>query len=240
MPRVQAPDPTPRALATALDGPGGRGAKRAYRGEARAEKKQQTQARVLEAALQLFSELGFEAASVRDIAQRAGVSHAAIRLHYGTKEELWKASVVFLFRRMGEQTPLPDMQVALENPRQALENVVRGYVSYCARHPEHVRMMVQESIRDSSRLSWMARNFIGPAHEGLQPLLKAAIRDNVLPDVPLTSLTYIVAGAAQTISMLAAEAKIIYGLDTLHPSVVKQHSDAIIKVFFRDETSNEG
>ncbi|RCV54718.1 TetR/AcrR family transcriptional regulator [Marinitenerispora sediminis] len=48
-------------------------------------------ARLRMAALRLFAERGFEAASTRAIAAEAGVSHALLRHHFGSKEGLRRA-----------------------------------------------------------------------------------------------------------------------------------------------------
>ncbi len=45
-------------------------------------------ARIRSAALDLFSERGFEGASIRDVAKRAGVSPGLVQHHFGTKERL--------------------------------------------------------------------------------------------------------------------------------------------------------
>ncbi len=129
-------------------------AKRTYRGERREEQKRLTHGRVLEAALELFAERGFEAASLRDIATKAGVSHAVIRLHFGNKAQLWQQTVDFLFRRMqSEMRPMPGDPDYAEGAA-GLELFVRRYVAYCARHPEHARLMLMESMHDSEQLRY--------------------------------------------------------------------------------------
>lgn len=51
-----------------------------------------TRARLLQAALQLFSEKGFAQTSVRAIAQAAGTNVAAIAYHFGDKAQLYSAT----------------------------------------------------------------------------------------------------------------------------------------------------
>jgi AcrR family transcriptional regulator len=47
-----------------------------------------TRARILRAALEIFATRGFEAASLREITDKAGVNVAAIHYHFGTREVL--------------------------------------------------------------------------------------------------------------------------------------------------------
>lgn len=52
-----------------------------------------TRGRILEAALELFAASGFEGASTRTIAERAGVNLPAIQYYFGSKEGLYRAVV---------------------------------------------------------------------------------------------------------------------------------------------------
>jgi len=50
-----------------------------------------TTAAILDAAEELFHERGYEAVTVRDIAEQAGVSHALVHQYAGSKEDLFRA-----------------------------------------------------------------------------------------------------------------------------------------------------
>ena len=52
----------------------------------------QARARLLHAALRLFAENGFAKASIRDIAQAAGVNPASISYYFGDKNGLYRAA----------------------------------------------------------------------------------------------------------------------------------------------------
>jgi len=50
-------------------------------------------AAILEAALAAFAERGYARATMRDIAQRAGITHGLVQRHFGSKEALFLAAV---------------------------------------------------------------------------------------------------------------------------------------------------
>src|SRR6185437_7914691 len=61
---------------------------RPYRSERRREQAEQTRERVLGAAVRVFTDRGFEAATVAAIAEQAGVSPETIYARFGTKKAL--------------------------------------------------------------------------------------------------------------------------------------------------------
>lgn len=197
----------------------------------RARQKAETRANILQCALDAFAEKGFDGASVRDIAAMAGVNHGLIRHHFQDKDRLWKAAVDFLFARLKEELALP----AGETERDGIDGLsdwIRRYVRYCARHPEHARIMVQESIRDSERLKWAVDRHIRPSHERMLPVTKHFIRKGVYPDADPVLLTYILVAASQTVFMLGHEIREVHGMDVTNPDLVDQHAETIIQLFF--------
>ena len=54
---------------------------------------EETRARILDAALELFAASGFDGASTRTIAEQAGVNLPAIQYYFGSKEGLYRAVV---------------------------------------------------------------------------------------------------------------------------------------------------
>lgn len=189
-------------------------------------------AELLETALELFSLRGFDAVSVREIADAAGSNHAMIRYYFGNKEALWKASVGFLFERLLREVPLPSPEAGPPS-LDLLRSWVRSYIRYCARYPQHARLMVQEATRSSERMQWMAQTFIRPGHDKVLAWLErvpqwADRRQGVDPALWL----YMVSALSQAPYLLTAEIRAAHGIDPMQPEMIDAHCEAVVRLLY--------
>jgi AcrR family transcriptional regulator len=191
-----------------------------------------TKQRILDCALNVFSEHGFDGTTLRDVAADAGVNHAMIRYYYSTKEQLWRAAVTHMFQRIDNEIDYSAEFLEALPTELGFKEFVRRYVRYCARHPEHARLMVQESIRGGQRLKWAVDEFIRPKHKLLAPAILALVEAGKLPDVSPMSLIYIFVAASQVPYMLAAEMELVFGADMRSSQAVEAHADAVVAILF--------
>ncbi|WP_245863870.1 TetR/AcrR family transcriptional regulator [Caulobacter mirabilis] len=201
---------------------------------ARVRQKEATRAAILQAALEEFSERGFDGASTRDIAAKASVHHALIKYHFNSKDELWRAAVTFLFERQASDLTLPGPDDPRYPDRRAYAaEIIRQVVLYSARHPEHARLMVQETCRDSERFHWAADTFIKRTSQAAGAFIRLLQRDGILPAASVPALTYIFVGASQLFYTLAPEVRRVWGIDPSDPDVIEDHVKALIAVMVR-------
>lgn len=121
-----------------------------------------TKQKLLDAALDAFSENGFKGTSTRDIAARAGVHHPLITYHFSNKDRLWRSAVKHVFGEF-----IADLQKAQQEheddcPKARFAAMIRIYVHYAARHPALHKIILQESSFPSDRLDWLSENFLRP------------------------------------------------------------------------------
>lgn len=195
-----------------------------------------TRTAILEAALSSFAEHGFAGSSTRSIAALGQVHHALIKYHFKNKETLWRAAVTFLFdRQAAELTPSVSQVTAAtaRGRRTFAREALRRYVQYCARHPEHARLMVQESVRDTPRLRWAADTYISGTAKAALNFVRVLKKEKVLPDVSDVALIYIIVGAAQLFYTLAPEVRYVWKVDPADPEVIESHIEAVLAVFLR-------
>ncbi|WP_295891317.1 TetR/AcrR family transcriptional regulator [uncultured Vibrio sp.] len=88
-------------------------------GRRSAQDAEQTKCDILRVAAGLFCELGYERVSLRNISEKAGVSHSLIRHHFGSKDKIWYAISdglhMYMERYMGEiVSNIPDNAKANE------------------------------------------------------------------------------------------------------------------------------
>ncbi|MBP7338102.1 TetR/AcrR family transcriptional regulator [Niveispirillum sp.] len=190
---------------------------------------------ILGAAVTEFSEKGFLGTTTRDIASRAGVNHGMVTYYFKSKEALWREATRLIFGRLAaevmEGVEIPTTRQEL---RQVAANGIRRFVHYCARHPDYVRFMFHESIQRSDRLSWLAENFLRPAHAAAAMFISRLQEEKLTADIPPVSLLYLIVGGAQVMYVMANEVEAVWGVDPFAEKTIDAHADALIGMVLRD------
>jgi TetR/AcrR family transcriptional regulator len=198
-----------------------------------------TRARILEAALEVFSERGFEGAKTREIAARSGTNLGLIKYYFDSKEKLWRAAVDRVFDALAEvlASALPAKLDA-----DALARIVRELVRFVARNPAFVRVMNDEGRRASARMRWLADRHQKPLYETMAAILRRARAQGLpLPDVPPVHLFYVVIGAVGMIFSQAPECERLTGTDpTASEEAIEAHADAVIALLLGGFTRRSG
>ncbi|WP_393085282.1 TetR/AcrR family transcriptional regulator [Streptomyces sp. LN704] len=144
--------------------------------------------RLLIAAVEAFAERGYHATTTRDIAGRAGMSPAALYIHYKTKEEL-----LHRISRIGHDKALAIVRTAADGEGDAagrLTDAVRSFVRWHA--GQHTTARVVQYELDA--LGPEARAEIIALRRQTDAAVRGIIEDGVaagdfdVPDVPGTTL----------------------------------------------------
>ncbi len=207
---------------------------------AAAEAGSDTRERILAAALEAFAEKGFDGATTRDIASRAGVNLGLLPYHFGDKAGLWRAAVerAFAELRSGLDVALADPGVGDE--RERLRRLIRSHVHFVARNPAFIRIVHDEGKRRGPRMRWLVDRHVKPLYDGLRSFLDHAQRADSLPAAihPIHFL-YALVGSAGMIFHQAEECRRLAGIDPFDPEVVEAHARAVEFLFLGPESEEE-
>jgi len=125
--------------------------------------------RILTRALELFSAKGYDATSVREICEAAGVTKPTLYHFYGSKEGVYRAIVDGALERFRAE-----MLHALDGPgalRDRLVRMARTYIESTAREPELARFIM--ALIHTAPRSAPATDFVGFYESILAELARA-------------------------------------------------------------------
>lgn len=151
---------------------------------------------VLDAALRVFSDLGFEGASTRVIAAAAGIEQGHLAYYFPTKMALWQ-QVIETFARQGEAYLTAHLTPdTLANPLVTAHEVLPGFLRTFASNPRLTRVMLQEFSVLSARHEWVVANFGQPVWRLLEPLFDGLQTQRRLAGSPPVMAYFTLIGAA--------------------------------------------
>lgn len=101
--------------------------------------------RVLGAARASFSEHGYEAASISDIAARAGVAEGTIYTHFSSKRDLLEQVIRTFYEPLIEETA--GVLAALSTTYERLRFLIRQQLRAFADQPDLCRLLISEGRR---------------------------------------------------------------------------------------------
>lgn len=129
---------------------------------------------LIEAALDVFSERGFNAAKLDEIARRAGVSKGTIYLYFDSKEELFKAvvnDVIAAQLREAHQGPTP------KSESEALERAMRANWAFITlpRFDGWFRILIAELPKHPELLAFYNRAVIDRGWAKLEAIIARGV-----------------------------------------------------------------
>src|SRR2546421_6961024 len=114
---------------------------------------------ILDAAETLFAERGFEAVSLQEIGDAAGLSRGTPNYFFGSKQDLYVAVLerVFADREEATMRAFTPVRAWCESARagslrEPLTRAIESYMSFLLERPAFVRLIVREELRGGEDL----------------------------------------------------------------------------------------
>jgi AcrR family transcriptional regulator len=103
---------------------------------------QERRAQLLDVGRSVFAEVGYEAASIEEIAKRARITKPVVYEHFGGKEGLYAVVVDREVRRLVDSI---NQALGGDHPRVLLEQAALAFLTYIETEPDGFKILVRDS-----------------------------------------------------------------------------------------------
>ncbi len=193
-----------------------------------------TRERILAAAYDEFAERGYEGASTRSVAARAGVQHPLVVYHFDGKDGLWRTLVTavstnFLRHFKGHIDDASDDDNVVR-----LRRLQEEFIRFAAANPQFHWLMSHEGRRASERLTWLVEERVKSYFDVIVRLIRSAQRAGRYAPGDPYHLQYLFIGAVTRIFMQSAEVEQVMRRSPYSARFVEEHVRVCCDLFFRD------
>jgi TetR/AcrR family transcriptional regulator len=227
---------TPRAPSTRASSSRSTGGRRLKRREQ--QRAVETRNLILDAALSEFAQRGYDAASIRRIAERTRLQHPLITYHFRTKLILWRAVAEHAF---GEIRTAWDRQAPPDSDLPPIDRVreeYRTFLRFTLQYPDFHHFMLRESHPHNPRLTWLTKTILKPLlEERLLPQIHAAQEAGELPAGHPILIHYMLIGMTSVLCSLRDEIHAIAGFSPTDPKIEHEYWTLIDESVFAHRKS---
>lgn len=147
---------------------------------------EQSRNRLLQAAVEVFADKGFQTATVREICNRAEANVAAVNYYFRNKENLYVEALNYAFQQAHQRYPMTDAANRALPPEQRLQAFVRTFLSRILDDSalgHHGKLIAREIADPTNALDGIVQTVIRPVFGLLSeivPLLLGFTPDHAL------------------------------------------------------------
>lgn len=169
-----------------------------------------TRSAIEEAALSAFSDYGFDGATTREIAKKAGVKQQLLIYHYRTKLDLWKVVVDDLIGRFARRFNQRLEGLSGVDESTQLRLLIKEYLLFASENPELIRVIIHEGGKKTPRLVWITERHSKAMYDFMANLFRKGQEVGSVRSADPYHLIYIMLGSAVLYSQ-RAEYEIVTG-----------------------------
>jgi TetR/AcrR family transcriptional regulator len=188
--------------------------------------------RILDAALECFGAFGFDGASTRAVAERAGVTHTLVLYHFDSKDALWLKMMEDALNAYRESISA-NLDTSDNRPAsETLRIFIEQFVRLSARYPQIHRIMTMEGNQESARIHWVINNHLRDHYMRIRDLIKLGQTEGTVRECDAARLYYFIIGGGGTPYTLSIEYRALTGRDVFSEAEIYRNIAFLFEVVF--------
>lgn len=196
-------------------------------GTKRRLRREESEARILAAAEEVFAETGFSGATTAMIAERAGLPKANVHYYFATKERLYRSvleRILEAWLASGDEIR-PDA-----NPRDAFTAYIAAKIEASRTQPFASKVFANEILHGAPQLSDYLRYQVRSWVETKARVLDQWAKRGLMRPVEAEHLFFVIWAATQTYADFEAQMRAVLGRDRLRPADYRAGAELITRM----------
>ncbi|MES1044137.1 TetR family transcriptional regulator [Bacillus obstructivus] len=157
------------------------------------------QKKILEAAVEIFSEKGYSGTSTSEIAKKAGVAEGTIFRHYKTKKDLLLSIIAPTMAKFMAPLFIRDFNKVLLSEHQSLEDFLRAVIinrmEYAKKHLPSIKILIQEIPFHAELRGQFKEHVMNKVYERLKVIVDAYQKKGEMIQLPPPSAIRLIASS---------------------------------------------
>ncbi len=185
---------------------------------------------ILARALELFAAAGYQGFSLRELARELGVSHGLINIRFGSKDELWRASVEWGLAHLADRLDATPREGPIEDRfRRAIMLTLLAIDAV----PSLLQLVNHEAATESARLAFLTETIIKDRYAVLEDIVREGIRAGKFRDVPGNLVFVLVAHGGGALFALKPLSRRLGLLDAADEAEIRARAEQVAEFVLR-------
>lgn len=143
-----------------------------------------TKERILEAALDMFSQNGYAGTNIRELTASLGLVKSGVYKHFKSKEEIWNCLLDHMIAYYNERFGSPDRLPPVPDSLEGLVDMTMQMVNFTI-HDEKVvktrKLLTIEQFRDERARDLATKHFVTGLRDMFTPVFKGMMDKGLIP-----------------------------------------------------------
>jgi TetR/AcrR family transcriptional regulator len=195
-------------------------------GTARQERSRENRSRILEVAITIFGQRGYNGASTRDIADAAGVNQGLLTYYFGSKRALWQTAIDQALAEY--RNAFADRMAELNDPedRSFYRFALRHYMQWASENVDVLRIMFSTDQADREAARWYGERHHRPFYDVWTMLIRYGQARGIVRAGPVLNIYYFLVTSA-TVFAAAEDVRLMSGEDVTSPQFIDAHASLL-------------
>lgn len=189
---------------------------------------------LLKAAIDLFSERGFDGVSLSQIAAAANADTGLTRYYFGSKAKLWEAAMTYLSDCFSN-TLSAENTFTEGTKTDALKSLITTFLFTSAQWPQVSRVIVFDGDKSDARGEFIKTRFVAPFYHLLSDLIDDAKTEGMIADVSTRTIFFMLTHGGSFPMSIPVLTNALPGGDIRSPEGIREHAEAIVRLLLRGD-----